>query len=256
MWRDGAVSLDAAGTTTLEGGTALSVDAVMRGSSNTKPLVAALALALADDGVLALEDPVEHFVPELRGRRVLRRLDGPLDDTLPAEHAPTVEDLLTMRLGFGFVFEQDCPAVAAAADAGLGIGPPDPSVQLSPEEWIARFAELPLLEQPGTVWRYDLAFAVLGVVLARAAGRPLEELLRQRLLDPLGMVDTSFVAPPGRLPACYAVDQQGLVLFDNAGGDSRWTTAPPFPDARGGLASSATDLLRFASALLNGGSGC
>lgn len=230
----------------------MSVDALARISSNTKPIAAALTLALTDDGVLALTDPIERFVPQLAGRRVLRRLDAALDDTVPAQRPAIIEDLLTMRLGFGFVFEGDCPAVAVAADMGLGIGPPDPSTPLTPDQWIARFAELPLIEQPGAVWRYDLAYAVLGVVLARASGRPLQQLLSERLLEPLGMTDTSFVAPPGRLPPCYAVDESGLVLFDDAG-DSRWTKAPSFPDARGGLVSTATDLLRFAAALLNGG---
>ena len=111
----------------------------------------------------------------------------------------------------------------------------------------------------GAVWRYDLAYVVLGVllgvVLARAGGSPLEQLLRERLLDPLGMADTGFVAPPGRLPPCYAVDGSGLVLFDGAA-TSRWSTMPSFPDARGGLMSTARNLLRFASALLDGGGLC
>lgn len=252
--RDGEVLLAAAGTTTPGGEEPMTVDTLVRISSNTKPMVAALALALAEEGALALDDPVDRFVPELAGRQVLRRLDGPLEDTVPAERPVTVEDLLTMRLGFGFVFEADCPAVGAAAAAGLGIGPPDPAVPLSPDEWIARFAKLPLLEQPGTVWRYDLAYAVLGVVLARAGGLPLDALLRTRLLDPLGMTDTAFVAPPGRLPACYAVGDDGPVEFDGAA-DSRWSTEPPFADARGGLVSTAADLLRFAGALLDGGGG-
>lgn len=254
VWRDGEVSLDAAGAVALDGGAPLSVDTLMRVSSNTKPLAAALTLVLAEDGVLALDDPVERFVPELAGHRVLRRLDAAPADTVPAERPASVEDLLTMRLGFGFVLDGDCPVLGLAAEAQLGIGPPDPSVPLTPDEWIARFAELPLLEQPGTVWRYDLAYGVLGVVLARAGGRPLEELLRARLFDPLGMAETDFVAPPGRLPPCYAVGESGLVLFDDAS-DSRWATAPSFPDARGGLVSTAADLLRFASALLNGGNG-
>ena len=217
-------------------------------------MVAALALSLVEDGTLAIDDPVERFVPELTARRVLRKLDVPLDDTVAAQSSITVEDLLSMRLGFGFVFEGDCPALDAAAEAGLGIGPPDPSVPLTPDGWVARFAELPLLEQPGAVWRYDLAYGLLGVVLARAGGRPLDVLLRERLFDPLGMPDTAFVAPPGRLPPCFAAGDSGLVLFDGAI-DSRWARPPTFPDARGGLVSTATDLLRFAGALLDGGSG-
>lgn len=101
-----------------------------------------------------------------------------------------------MRLGFGFVFERGSPALRAAAAAGLGTGPPDPSVPLTPDAWIARFADLTLLERPGTVWRYDVAYDVLGVVLARAGRRPLGELLREQLLDPLGLADTAFRAPP------------------------------------------------------------
>lgn len=244
--RDGQASVEATGT--IAGvHTPLAGDAVVRISSNTKPMVAALALSLAEDGVLALEDSVERFVPELADRRVLRRLDGPLEETVPAERPVTVEDLLTMQLGFGFAFEADSAAVGAAAKAGLGIGPPDPSVPLSPDAWIANFAKLPLLEQPGTAWRYDLAYAVLGVVLARAGKRPLHELLRIRLFEPLGMTDTAFVAPPDRLPPCFAASEDGLVLFDTAAG-SRWNAPPAFPDARNGLVSTASDLLRFAGA--------
>jgi CubicO group peptidase (beta-lactamase class C family) len=237
-----------------DGDSPMTVDTLVRISSNTKPMAAVLALSLAEEGALALNDPVERFVPELAERRVLARLDAPLEDTVAAERSVTVGDLLTMRLGFGFVFEADCPAVAAASDAGLGMGPPDPSVPLDPDAWIARFAELPLLEQPGTVWRYELAYAVLGVVLARAGGRPLDELLRVRLFDPLGMTDTAFVAPPGRLPPCFAASEAGLVVFD-AAVDSRWAATPAFPDARSGLVSTAADLLRFAGALLDAGAG-
>jgi CubicO group peptidase (beta-lactamase class C family) len=252
--RDGEMSLDVAGVRTVGTSSALTVDSPVRISSNTKPLVAALAMALLDDSVLTLGDPVERFVPELADRRVLRRIDGDPSDVVPAARSVTVEDLLTMRLGFGFVFESSCPAVAAADQAGLGMGPPDPSVPLTPDAWIARFAEFPLVEQPGTVWRYDFAFAVLGVLLARAARRPLDELMRERLLDPLGMHDTGFVAPPGRLPTCYAASESGLAVFDDAE-DSRWTRRPAFPDARGGMVSTAADLLRFAAALLDEGAG-
>ena len=251
--RDGLVSMEAAGTTATSGGTAMSVDTLARISSNTKPMAAVLTLALAEEGALGLDDPIERFVPELADRRVLRQLDGPLEDTVPAERSATIEDLLTMRLGFGFVFEADCPAVAAAGRAKLGIGPPDPSVPLTPDAWVARFAKLPLMEQPGTAWRYDLAYAVLGVVLARAGRCSLDELLRARLFEPLGMTDTAFFTSPGRLPPCYAVSDARLVPFDTSS-ESRWAIAPAFPDARGGLVSSTADLLRFAEALLDDGS--
>jgi CubicO group peptidase (beta-lactamase class C family) len=232
----------------------LPVDALVRISSITKPMIAALTMALVDAGVLALADPVERFLPELAERRVLRRLDGPLEDTEPARRAITVEDLLTMRMGFGWVFECDCPAVSRAIELELGFGPPDPQGPPPPSEWVARLATLPLLEQPGTVWRYELSFAVLGVIIERASGRPLEVVLRDRLLDPLGMVDTAFVAGPDRLVPAFVRDADGLTLFDDVR-ESRWARPPRFPDARGGLVSSTGDLLRFAGMLLDGGGG-
>lgn len=252
--RDGAVSVEAVGARTFGRSEHLAADAPVRISSNTKPLVAALTMALADDGVLELDDAVERFLPELAGRRVLRRLDGDPGDTVAAARSITVDDLLTMRMGFGFVFETECPTFDVAVRAGLGFGPPDPSLPLTPDEWIGRFAELPLLEQPGSTWRYELSYAVLGVLLARAGGRSLDELMRDRLLGPLGMHDSGFVAPVGRLPVCYARGDAGMTVFDDAI-DSRWLRRPAFPDARGGMVSTAHDLLRFAAALLDGGSG-
>src|SRR5689334_23810106 len=238
------------------GGDPVRPDAVVRISSNTKPLMAALALRMVRDGAFALDDPVERFLPELTARRVLRALDGPVADTVPAERAITVEDLLTMRMGFGFVWEAACPAVERATALGLGFGPPDPTGPPAPDEWLARFATLPLLEQPGAVWRYEMSFAVLGVLLARAAGQPLADALGRRLLEPLGMADTGFVADPARLVPAFAreggVGGEGgdgdLVPFDGVA-DSRWLGPPAFPDARGGLVSTAADLLAFAGML-------
>lgn len=263
--RDGATTLSAAGTSTPGGPTPLTVDTPVRISSMTKPIMALLTLALAEDGALALADPITRLVPELAGQRVLRRLEDPVpegssrDDpalrtTVPAERPATVEDLLTLRLGFGAVPEGPCPTYDAAGDAGLGTGPPDPSLPLTPDEWVQTFATLPLLDQPGSTWRYDLSYALLGVVLARAAGAPLDEVLRARVLAPLGMHATGFVAPPGALPPCFVRDGDALTVLDGSH-DSRWSRQPRFPDARGGLLSTAADLLRFAQALLGGGDG-
>lgn len=241
----GAVSVAAAG--------ALEPDGVVRISSNTKPIVAALTLALVEDGTLSLDTPVERHVPELADRRVLRHPGADLDDTVPAARSISVRDLLTMRMGFGHVLDGPGPAVERAAAAGLGFGPPDPALPLSPDEWVARFAELPLLDQPGTAWRYEISFAVLGVLLARAADAPLDVLLRERVLEPLSMDDTGFRAAPDALPPAYRQGDDDLVVFDAGGADSRWTVAPAFPDACGGLVSTARDLLRFAGMLLAGG---
>ncbi|MEJ2890853.1 serine hydrolase domain-containing protein [Actinomycetospora aeridis] len=255
--RDGAaasIDLAAAGVTSPGGDVALRTDAVVRLSSNTKPLIAALALCLAADGLLALDEPVDRLVPELAHRRVLVRLDG--EDVVPAHRPITVEDLLTMRMGFGFaVDEGPCPVLDRAVALGLGFGPPDPRGLPGPAEWLARFAGLPLLDQPGAAWRYELSYAVLGVLLARAAGRPLGEVLTERILAPLGMTATGFVADPTRLVPAFARDEDdALVPFDGVT-DSHWLAPPAFPDGRGGLAGTAGDLLRFAGMLLDDGGG-
>jgi CubicO group peptidase (beta-lactamase class C family) len=253
----GAASLAATGTTAPGGGTALRPDAVVRLSSNTKPLVAALALRLVADGALALDEPVDRLLPELAGHRVLRRLDADPDgvETDPADRPLTALDLLTMRMGFGYVLDGACPTLDRAVALGLGFGPPDPQSPPPPDEWTARLAQLPFLDQPGRAWRYELSFAVLGVLLARVAGRPLGDVLAERLLAPLGMDDTGFVADPTRLvPAFLRGDDGGLVPFDGVA-DSRWLSPPAFPDARGGLVGTAEDLLRFAGMLLDRGAG-
>jgi CubicO group peptidase (beta-lactamase class C family) len=238
-------------------GEPLRADAVVRISSMTKPLVAVLTHQLAADGLLGLDSPITHWVPELADRQVVRRLDGPVDDTVPAEREATVDDLLTMRLGFGFAFEVDsCPVAELAVARGLGMGPPLPSaVQHTPDEWIAQFAGLPLMEQPGRHWRYDLAYSVLGVLLARAAEKPLPKLLSERLLQPLGMVDTGFAVPGHareRLIPCFTSGDDGLMVFDGTD-DSDWLAPPVFPHAGGGLVSTAADYLRFGRLLLDGG---
>jgi CubicO group peptidase (beta-lactamase class C family) len=250
----GSVGLAAAGVTAPGADTALRPDAVVRLSSNTKPLVAALALCLAADGLVALDEPVDRLLPELADRRVLVRLDD--ERTVPAERPITVEDLLTMRMGFGFVVDEGpCPVLDRAIALGLGFGPPDPRGLPGPDEWLARLAGLPLLDQPGSAFRYELSYAVLGVLLARAAGRPLGQVLTERILAPLGMATTGFVADPSRLvPAFVRGDDEALELFDGVA-DSHWLAPPAFPDGRGGLAGTAEDLLRFAGMLLDGGGG-
>jgi CubicO group peptidase (beta-lactamase class C family) len=104
------------------------------------------------------------------------------------------------------------------------------------------------------VWRYELAFAVLGVLVARAPGCPLDVALTDRLFGPLGMTETAFVADPERLVPAFVRQQEVLAPFDRVA-DSRWSASPRFPDGRGGLVSTAGDLLRFAGMLLDDGSG-
>ncbi len=231
-------------------------DTLLRLSSLTKPVLAAATLSAVEDGVLELDAPIDGWLPELGALRVLRHPGAALDDTVPAQHRTTVADLLTMRLGTGFAYEQPDSAVAGAAEqAQLGFGPPVPTgVPHSPDEWIAQLAALPLMEQPGRFWRYGTASSVLGVLLARAEQRPLPDVLHDRVLDPLGMTDTGFSVPAGqrsRLVDCLVWPGHGEPgVLDPALG-SAWSQPPTFPDGAGGLLGTVDDVLTFGRALLD-----
>jgi CubicO group peptidase (beta-lactamase class C family) len=187
-------------------------------------------------------------------------MDGPLDDTVPAARAITTRDLLTFTFGFGMVTEmfmtaEPWPVVAAAGELHLGLfGGPDPADQPDPGTWIAGLGSLPLLAQPGERWMYNAGAAVLGVLLARAAGQPFGDVLRTRIFEPLGMRDTAFwTADPHRLATAYQGTPDGLVAVDKP--DGAWSRPPAFGDGAAGLVSTADDLLAFGRMLLRGGAG-
>ena len=125
------------------GGAPVRRDSLFRIASTTKPITAAAALAVIEEGLVGIDEPVDRLLPELADRRVLKRMDGPLDETVAAERAITARDLLTFTLGFGMVTEMfmartPWPVVAASRELGLGtIGPPNPDRQPDPDTWIA-----------------------------------------------------------------------------------------------------------------------
>jgi CubicO group peptidase (beta-lactamase class C family) len=236
-------------------------DTLFRIASLTKPILAAATMLLVEDGTLGLEDPVERWLPELANRRVLRRVDGPLDDTVPAKRPITVEDLLTSRMGYGMVLEPSIeprfPVVVAADALELSINRPDPRTPHGPDEWMRRFATLPLMYQPGEHWQYNSAFQVLGVLVARAAAQPLGDVFEQRIFEPLGMRSTGFWLPAERtrtLPSHYSTDfATGRLELHDVSTPDEWSRPPTFPSGAGGLVSTADDFVQFARLLLDEG---
>jgi CubicO group peptidase (beta-lactamase class C family) len=251
------VHVETQGTLSI-GGAPMARDSLFRIASTTKPITAAVTLVLAGEGLIGLDDPVDSLLPELADRQVLRRMDGPLDDTVPARRQITARDLLTFTFGFGMVgemFQTDhqWPVLAATEELRLStIGPPEPDVQPDPDTWIAGLGSLPLLAQPGERWMYNTGASVLGVLLARAAGQPIAEVMRTRLFEPLGMRDTGFwTSQTSRLATAYRPTADGLVVHDQPNG--AWSRPPAFGDAAAGLISTVDDLLAFARMLLRGG---
>jgi CubicO group peptidase (beta-lactamase class C family) len=188
--RPGGAEIACAGVRTL-GGEAMARDCLFRIASISKPILAAATLVLHERGRLRLDDPVERWLPELARPMVLRRLDGPLDDVVPAARPVTVHDLLTFQGGHGLPERFDVP-IASALFERLGEGPPRPQQHPEPEEWMRRLSELPLLHQPGEGWTYNTGYDILGVLLTRLTGAPLHQVLTDTVLQPLGMTDTDF----------------------------------------------------------------
>jgi len=183
VYRRGHVHVDAIGMQTLGGSLPMQRDTIFRIASLTKPIAAAAAMILVEECRLRLDDPVDHWMPELADRRVLVRRDGPLHDTVPAHRSITLRDLLTLRMGIGHIMAPCAgwPIRRALDELGLLLGPPMPQSVSAPDEWLRRVGSLPLMHQPGAKWTYDLGLDVLGVLIARVADRPLDAFLRERI---------------------------------------------------------------------------
>jgi CubicO group peptidase (beta-lactamase class C family) len=257
--RRGEVHVDAIGTQAIGDSPPMRRDTIFRISSMTKPIIAVATMILVEECKLRLDELVDRWLPELVDRQVLRRLDGPMDDTVPAKRPITVRDLLTFRMGFGQMMAPPdaYPILQAASEQQIGMGPPNPSAMPSPDEWMRRLGSLPLMHHPGEMWMYNTGSDVLGVLIARASGQPLETFLRERLFEPLGMKDSGFSVPApklDRLATSYWADPESgeLAVYDDAEG-GQWSRPPAFPSGAGGLVSTIDDYLAFGQMMLNQG---
>ncbi|WP_431676990.1 serine hydrolase domain-containing protein [Kitasatospora sp. KL5] len=254
--RGSETHVEALGTMHHGGGAPMRRDTVFRMASTSKPVTMATAMVLLDECRLRPDDLVEQWLPELADRQVLKRIDGPLDDTVPARRPITVRDVLTCTFGLGMdMTSLGTPIMNAVFEQGLTPDLPTPMPE--PDEWMRRLGTLPLMHQPGERWQYHIGSDLLGVLVARVTGRPFETFLRERVLEPLGMTDTGFHVPADkadRLPTLYAPDPRTgeFTVWDEAA-DGRWSKPPAFPGGGGGLVSTADDYHAYFRMLLNRG---
>jgi CubicO group peptidase (beta-lactamase class C family) len=256
--RNGREQVEVLGVKTLGKSDPVQRDSIFRIASMTKPITAVATMLLVEEGKLRLDEPVERLLPELANRKVLRRLESPLDDVVPARRSITVLDLLTFRMGFGLLMAPPgtYPIQKATEELELGQHSPMPAEPKAPDEWLRRFGTLPLMYQPGERWMYNTGSDVLGVLIARAAGTPFDVFLRERLFEPLGMRDTDFSVPASKLERflpSYMVNPStnALTVFDSEAG--QWSRPPAFPSGAAGLVSTADDFSKFAKLLLENG---
>ncbi|MET0900418.1 MAG: serine hydrolase domain-containing protein [Mycobacterium sp.] len=220
-------------------------DTIFRIASMTKPVTIAAAMTLVDEGVLALTDPITRWLPEFAAMRVLAEPRGALDRTVPATRPITVDDLMTHRSGLAYTFSVLGPLAKAYSKL------PHRQAQ---DQWLAELVALPLAHQPGERLTYSHATDVLGILVSRIAGKPLHDVLEERVFGPLGMVDTGFfVTSAGRRRAAtmYKLDENNTLTHDVMGPPP--IAPPPFCQGGAGLWSTVDDYLRFIQMLLGDG---
>ena len=228
-------------------------DTVVRLYSMTKPLTTIAAMQLVEEGVIQLKDPVEKYIPSFARTQVYRSGSIQKPMTEPQTFPMLVWHLMTHMSGLTYGFHNTHPVDAMYRNQGFEWGQPE---DLNLAACCDKWAELPLVFQPGTEWNYGVSTDVLGRVVEVASGMDLEQYFQERILRPLGMEDTSFYIDDdkrkSRLAELYIPDPETGVAVK----------APDFlyrPDrplmlsGGGGLYGTAADYLRFCQMILNGG---
>ena len=236
-------------------GKPLKRDTIFRAYSMTKPIVSVMAMMLVEEGRLQLTDPVSKFFPAMAKMEVMTNPAEANSARVPAARPITVHDLLRHTSGLTYAeFTRSAAVKAAYQEAGLfSTEVPSKWITLTPQQQIEAFSKAPLLSQPGSTWEYSLSTDLLGRVLEAVSNKPLSVLLDERLIQPLGMKDTSFVVPASKVARLA----EPLKIDPTTGGPMMVmldvTRATGNDSGGAGMSTTADDYLRFCQMLLNGG---
>lgn len=230
-------------------GLSMTPDTIFAIHSMTKPITSLAAMMLIDEGKLALADPVSKYIPAFAATKVgleITRPDGSLAlDLVPPVHPVTIEDLMRHTSGISYDYVGGKWVELAYKAANIFEGPFDN------REFAERVAKLPLARQPGSLWRYGHSTDVLGRVIEIIDGKPLADVLKRRIFEPLGMTSTTFaVSTPDERERMARPLPTDRILLD---AEQERLAHPEWQSGGGGLLSTTTDYLRFAQMLLNGG---
>lgn len=239
----------------IEAGKPMQEDALFRIYSMTKPIVSVALMTLLEEGRLGLNDPLSRYVPAFAKTKVWAGsafLEPVLVDQDPEI---TLHHLITHTAGLSYGWFFDTPVEDRYREIVPTLFQRDKTLQ----EAIEEIAELPLVFQPGTQWRYSYATDVLGYVVQVVADMPLADFLEERIFRPLGMVDTAFHVPAeklDRLAQLYKskdVYDPEVATAEDVGSMAGITVLTKCPSSGGGLVSTLDDYLRFCSCLINKG---
>jgi CubicO group peptidase (beta-lactamase class C family) len=243
---------ESVGTLDPQAKTPMIKDGIFRIYSMTKPITSVVAMMLLEEGKIALGDPVSKYIPEFATTRVGVEAPGPNGQPelqlVPQRRAMTVQDLLRHTSGLTYGFFGTGLVKKAYLDSKGTFG-----LDLTNAEFSKQLASLPLMHQPGSNWEYSQSTDVLGRVIEVAAGKPLFQVMKERILDPLGMKDTAFyVDDQAKFPRIAEPFDADRSFGVNANmSDPRKPVK--YESGGGGMVSTATDYARFLQMLLNGG---
>jgi CubicO group peptidase (beta-lactamase class C family) len=260
VWRRGGLALNSVlGFADRERQVPMAEDAIFRIYSMTKPVTSVAIMMLVEECKIALDDPVSKYIPAWAKLGV--HAGGFMESfqTRAPARPMLVVDLLRHTSGLTYGFQQNTNVDAAYRKLKVG----EISTDVTLDEMIEKLATLPLEFSPGEAWNYSVSTDVLGYLVGKVSGMPFEQFLKERIFDPLGMVDTAFYVPDekaSRFCACYAVgalgskvvSAQGPTLQDDPQ-TSAYRKPPAFVSGGGGLVSTAADYMRFSRMLLRGG---
>jgi len=250
--RGGVVWCDWTGQRDVERGLSWARDTLVRIYSMTKPVTATALMMLYEQGLCHLDDPVDLYIPEFAAPTVLRPDARSVEDVDPARTRLTLHHLLTHTSGLTYGFQDGLLAEAYRRD---GVDFSDQGGTLA--ETVARLARLPLGFEPGSRWHYSVSTDVVGRIVEVISGRPLDRVLREDILDPLGMDDTFFAVPEarlGRLASLYSKPPEGGMQLSEDGPGTRFREGGvSLHSGGGGLVSTVDDYLRFAEMQRRGG---
>ncbi len=246
------VHLSGIGMMDLERGKAMHEDVIFRIYSMTKPITSVALMSLYEEGMFQLDDPVHRFIPEWRNLGVYAGGQHPHFQTEPCARPISVRDVLSHMSGLTYGFMQRTPVDAAYRELGIG----DRTRPGTLRDTIDQLAKVPLEFQPGTRWNYSLSTDVCGHLVEVLSGKPFDEFLRERVLDPLEMDDTDFFVPEHKLPrfaANYSRRADKTLRLEDDPARSPYARPPSYLSGGGGLVSTARDYFRFCRMLLGGG---
>jgi CubicO group peptidase (beta-lactamase class C family) len=232
----------------------MSKDTIFRIYSMTKPITGVAMMILFEEGKWRLDDPVTRYIPEFKTLKVVSRVDGNGVMTLEEmKRPPTMREIMSHTAGFGYGLQDEHPVDKLYREKGvLGTN--------GLKEMIDRTAEIPLMYQPGTSWRYSSSVDIQGYLVEKLSGQKFSDFLQQRVFAPLKMKDTAFYVVPdkaSRLAAVYVGDRDTGKIYEAKELFGRpmptYLQPPSMESGGGGLTSTTMDYARFAQMLANGG---